>query len=245
MLYTDVYWQFRVTASLELTFLATKRFILFEGIKSWMSLNAVTQCRHLLIDYGPCLMLNPYAYWCYWPFWDRQGKWSESRIEQLGGREKHISRLICGSSPLWVSFQVKHGNTPCVHGQRDGEDTQDVHDKTSLHLETKQNIHWTMNRHKVVQFTLVSRASVATYHVFDHEMTGGKGDGVGWGWHRQHEGIRTSYCSRYHEVQWIHCDTNGLQRKSHSLLLPGQICYMTQLIEYISYGLSLWDWHIV
>lgn len=51
------------------------------------------------------------------------------------------------------------------------------------------------------------------YHVFDHQMSWCKGDGVGRRRHWQHEGIWTSYCCRYHEVQRVYRHANSLQRQ--------------------------------
>lgn len=52
---------------------------------------------------------------------------------------------------------------------------------------------------------------LASYHVFDHEMSWRKGDWVWWSGHRQHEGVWTSYCCRNHEVQRVYWHANSLQ----------------------------------
>lgn len=58
-------------------------------------------------------------------------------VQRLHGGELDAggdSRLVDGLSPVWIRVQVKHGDAPRVHGQRDGEDAQDVHDDAGLHL---------------------------------------------------------------------------------------------------------------
>lgn len=46
-------------------------------------------------------------------------------------------RNVCGFDglcPVWVVGQVKHGDAPCVDGQRNAEDAQNVHDQAGFHL---------------------------------------------------------------------------------------------------------------
>lgn len=50
----------------------------------------------------------------------------------------------------------------------------------------------------------------ARYHVFDHEMPRGEGDGVGWRGHRQHEGVGAAYGGRDHEVERVDRQSDGL-----------------------------------
>lgn len=54
----------------------------------------------------------------------------------------HISNnssLVDGMSPFWIRAQVKHGHAPRVHGQRDREDAQDVHDEACFHLRERKH----------------------------------------------------------------------------------------------------------
>lgn len=58
----------------------------------------------------------------------------------------------------------------------------------------------------------------ARYHVFDHEMARGEGDGVGRRGHRQHEGVGAADCGGYHEVERVDGDADGLTETETQVL---------------------------
>ena len=52
---------------------------------------------------------------------------------------------------------------------------------------------------------------VITYHVDDFEVSGGEDDGVWRRAYRKHVGEGRGDGARYHEVQWVHRQPDGLQ----------------------------------
>lgn len=45
---------------------------------------------------------------------------------------------LVGVCPVWIVGQVKHGDAPRVDGQRNAEDTKNVHDQAGFHLKNGQ-----------------------------------------------------------------------------------------------------------
>lgn len=121
------------------------------------------------------------------------------------------SRLVDRMCPFWIGAQVKHGDTPCVHRKGNGHNAQDVHNNASFCLVTKeQSDEMSLGRVSLVEF----RYRWASYHVLDQQMSWCKGNGVWRGGHWEHEGVRTSNCCRYHEVQRVHWYTHSLQTRT-------------------------------
>lgn len=139
---------------------------------------------------------------------------SRMSVGSIDWRDKQVCvsskrRLIDRMCPFWIGAQVKHGDTPRVHGEGNCHHAQDVHYNASFCLMTKHTS-YEMSLGRISMW--IFRYRSASYHVLDQQMSWREGNGVWRGGHWEHEGIWTSNCCRYHEVQRVHCYMHSLQR---------------------------------